>query len=246
MTRSANFPQLCYAQHVRTQALLFLSLAISVGCQPRPRRELFDAQTDEDASAIMAFERPAVPDIVTPEAGLDTDANVGSPEIPPLGRQAIMRWIEARHYRRAEDGLWFCQPRVHAATVPSPHQFEKVCINRTLASTRMAQEFPVGSSAVKELFAADMVTIIGYAVTIKVLPGNTGEAWYWFEQIPGAPANPGLPHPIEADGTISDGLGIRGSGNAGDLCASCHAQAGTVAFPAPAWNYVFTTTPDPY
>lgn len=162
--------------------------------------------------------------------------------IPPLGRTALRRWLQQRYYLQIDEGNWFCHERPHIAPSPSAHAFTKVCINRLLASTTAMVDFPIGSTAVKEIYAADLRTQIGTAVAIKVLVGSSPSAWYWFEQVTPGTVDATLPHPIEPDGVVADGLGLAGSGNAGDLCVPCHELAGTALYPAFGFQNIYTTT----
>ncbi len=154
---------------------------------------------------------PAVPDVPnavdvgTPTdvpAAVDARPNDPAQTPPTTGRVDLEAWIAAGHYRS-----WHCEPAPHASRPPSPHGSDRICSN-DLLSASTAGTFPVGSAAVKELFATPG-NPTGYAVYVKLTDGTDGASWYWYERI----------------GTrqVADGSGA--SGTARSICVGCHSSA---------------------
>jgi hypothetical protein len=190
-----------------------LALTGLAACQPRPRRALDggDAALEDDALVADAGDTDGV--------GASEGGLVVGPEVPPQGRGPIETWIRRGDYR-----AWPCQLTPQPVTAPSPHEFTRICLNQAWRDTMTTSVFPVGAAAVKELYGADLRTIRGYAVMLKVGPGNTSADWYWYERYPAGTQVAMLPESIEPDGTIADNVGT--AGNAMRLCASCHSTAG--------------------
>jgi hypothetical protein len=107
---------------------------------------------------------------------------------------------------------WKCEPEAHDGRSPSPHGKNRVCSNARLSAAG-AGEYPVDAASVKELFAADGVTVSGYGVARHVKSGSTGDTWYWYERT--------------ASGVVADGTGEAGSPKT--VCVACHAGAGSDA-----------------
>lgn len=116
---------------------------------------------------------------------------------PPLGGEALKKWLEAGHYKS-----WKAESVIHDSE--GPH-FGRVraFLNPALFDSMTANndDHPVGSVAVKELYEnGDEVK--GWAVAIKnTLQEGGGSNWYWYENY--------------KDETIEDGQGVF-------LCKACH------------------------
>jgi hypothetical protein len=75
---------------------------------------------------------------------------------------------------------------VHASTGSSPHGMVRVYINDTLEQSLADgnTSHPVGSSAIKELYDADGVTRLGWAVSVKTAEDSgDGMGWYWYRNL---------------------------------------------------------------
>lgn len=139
-------------------------------------------------------------------------------QVPPTtGKVAMREWLAAGHYKQ-----WVCEADAHDATIGvSPHGKQRICSNDALAAHGDG-EYPVGASAVKELYDAEGASIIGYAVYRHVKAGTDGGSWYWYEEVPAD-----HPAPHDKDGIVADGLGD--AGPAMSVCVSCHQAAGSDA-----------------
>lgn len=231
----------------------FLIVCVFVaGCPPRPRRPIdagdgavedaiADAQeldaadggTDASDTIDAPRERPPIPDVV-----FDEDGALSGPEVPPRGHAAIAPWLNFGSYR-----MWSCQRAPHPAPIPSAHAYTRVCLNAQWINTLPSQPFPVGAASVKELYDASLRTITGFAVMLKVGPGNTPADWYWYQRVPAGSMNPMLPVPITPEGIVADGVADR-PGNERTICASCHSTAGEVG--RTGHHFGFTTNVDDY
>lgn len=148
--------------------------------------------------------------------------------VPPITGMADMTaWLNAGHYK-----MWNCETAAHAAIPISPHGMQRICTNDILSSHDTPDEYPVDSSAVKELYDANGANIVGYAVYRHIKAGTTGDTWYWYEVVP---ADSMAPH--DANGIVADGLGD--SGPAKDICVGCHMAAGIDA-DHPGHDFVYT------
>lgn len=120
------------------------------------------------------------------------------------GEPALVReWLQAFMYRG-----WAPQTEIRAT---GQHGGERLYFNAVLAASMRAgaAEHPIGSAAVRELYAGDLKTLKGFALMHKTGPsGLTGEGWYWYE-IFGTSAS--------AEPTVAE-PGARG-------CVGCHAHA---------------------
>lgn len=134
-------------------------------------------------------------------------------QLPPRGAETVEAWIADGFYLD-----WACEPEPHAARSPSPHGVNRICSNAALAAHGDG-EYPVDAASVKELYADDMTTIVGYAVARHVSAGTDGGDWYWYERVPAD-----HPAPHDANGVVADALGT--GGPAKDICVSCHSAAG--------------------
>jgi hypothetical protein len=158
-------------------------------------------------------------------------------ETPPMGAAKIQPWLASGAYKS-----WNCEPAVHTARSPSPHGFDRICMNDVLASNATSTApWPAGAAAVKELYASlSSTTVMGYAVYLKTEANSAGGAnWYWYENVPLSSAFP--PDSSRSDGVV-DGLGT--TGDALTVCIACHAAAGSNAAHTPSPNgHDFVYTP---
>ena len=168
------------------------------------------------------------------------DTNAGTmneEETPPQGAAALQEWLEAGSY---ED--WACEDEVHAARLPSPHGWNRICSNAAISERATESgDWPEGAAAVKELYADERGTEpIGYAVYLKTEEDSAGGAnWYWYEVVPSD-----HPAPHDANGVVADGMGD--SGAAKKICVSCHKEAGADAMHTPSAggrDQVYTPVP---
>lgn len=137
-------------------------------------------------------------------------------QLPPTIGADIESWLAARLY-----DSWACEPAVHAARMPSPHGFNRICSNDAIANAaRASGPWPVGAASVKELYnSASDPAPVGFAVYRKLADDSAdGANWYWYERAP-------------QDGVVADGTGE--SGNAKTICVGCHAGAGIDAMHTP-------------
>ena len=169
------------------------------------------------------------------DKGSDTGAEdtggvpVADAQAPPMGRVALEAWIAEGHYLD-----WHCEAAAHPPVSPSPHANNRICSN-DLLSAHTTGEYPVGAASVKELFADDATTIVGYAVALHTRAGTDGGSWYWYERVP-------LDHPAphDANGVVADATGE--AGPALEICVSCHGAAGIDA-DHPGHDFVYTQVP---
>jgi hypothetical protein len=146
--------------------------------------------------------------------GDDDDDDGNAAQLPPRGRADVEAWIAEGFYLD-----WACEPEPHAARSPSPHGVNRICSNDAL-SAHGDGEYPVDAASVKELYADDMTTIVGYAVATHVAAGKGGADWYWYERVP---ADSAAPH--DENGVVADALGT--DGPALSICVACHSAAGS-------------------
>ncbi len=80
----------------------------------------------------------------------------------------------------------------------------RVYLNDTLVESllRGSRKHPVGAAAVRELYAEDFETLIGYSATLKVSDEDSS-AWHWFERLELAPDSPPKVDTAGAAGCIS-------------------------------------------
>lgn len=94
----------------------------------------------------------------------------------PADPAAIRGWLQAFTYRS-----WTPMTPIRAT---GEHGGERLYFNTTLAASLQAgaQDHPIGSAAVRELYAGDLETLKGFALMHKTGPsGDLGEGWYWYE-----------------------------------------------------------------
>ena len=121
----------------------------------------------------------------------------------PADAAAMAEWLQSFVYRR-----WPPQTEIRAT---GEHGGERLYFNDALAASMRAgaSEHPIGSAAVRELYAADLRTLKGFAVMHKTGPsGPVGEGWYWYEVFSAT---------AQAEPTVA-GPAARG-------CVGCHAHA---------------------
>jgi hypothetical protein len=149
-----------------------------------------------------------------------SNTSKGDAQTPAMGHEAVTAWLAGGAYKQ-----WHCEPSVHAARSPSPHGFNRICSNDVLSADATATgNWPMGSAAVKELYAAETdTTPVGYAVYLKTQADSAaGANWYWYEIVP--LDSTAAPH--DSRGVVADGLGTTGT-PAKDICVGCHAAAGS-------------------
>jgi hypothetical protein len=137
---------------------------------------------------------------------------------PPQGAEAVEAWLTKGDYKE-----WQCEPQVHAARLPSPHGFNRICSNDLVSSKASgSDDWPAGAAAVKELYAsASDKKPVGYAVYLKTKADSAGgDNWYWYERVP---LDAAAPH--DSEGVVADSLGDEGPAKA--ICVGCHVAAGS-------------------
>jgi hypothetical protein len=151
-------------------------------------------------------------------------APAGDLQTPPQGTDAVISaWLTAASYKGAG---WKCEAAVHDARMPSPHGKDKVCNNTKLTTAAAPAKYPFGAASVKELYAADGTTVIGHAVGLKLVDGDSaGPKWYWYENMAGT--------------VVYNGKGM--ADNA-DVCSGCHVGAGSDAMHS-GRDFVYTQVP---
>ncbi len=109
-----------------------------------------------------------------PESRPPSTATVG--EIKDTSLKGINEFLQLAGYKS-----WAAEPEVHVSA--GPHGKVRSYFNETLASSLKEKNtlHPVGSIAVKELYASDGITLNGYAVEGKTSDVPGGDAWLWYE-----------------------------------------------------------------
>jgi hypothetical protein len=148
------------------------------------------------------------------DGGGEGGESTGNAQTPPQGETAVEAWLTKGDYKS-----WKCETAVHDARSPSPHGFNRICVNDALAAEASGTgNWPKGAAAVKELYDAADGPIVGYAVELKMADDSGGGAgWYWYERTAG--------------GVVADGVGD--SGAAKTICVGCHTGAGSDAAHTP-------------
>jgi len=146
-----------------------------------------------------------------PATGVTTlQVNAQTP--PVTGKDDIEAWLAKGDYKE-----WTCEKEPHNAKSPSPHGVNRVCSNLLVAQYKgqLADERPIGSASVKEIWDAAGEVIEGYAVEVKTQATSSGGAsWYWYDRVAG-------------NNVVADGFGDTGS--AKSICVGCHIASGTDA-----------------
>lgn len=157
------------------------------------------------------------------DGGGGSGTTAGDAQTPPQGASAVEAWLTKGDYKK-----WKCEATTHDARSPSPHGFNRICVNDVLAATSTGN-WPKGAAAVKEIYADAAGAIVGYAVELKTADDSGGGAgWYWYERVDGM-------------GVVADGAGTSGAPK--DICVGCHAGAGSDAAHTPspgARDFVYT------
>lgn len=124
-------------------------------------------------------------------------------DVVPADPAAVQAWLQAFAYRG-----WTPMTDIR---MTGEHGGERLFFNPVLAASWRAgaQEHPLGSAAVRELYLADLKTLKGFALMHKTGPsGQVGEGWFWYEIFgTTAEAEPAVAQP-----------GAR-------TCVGCHAHA---------------------
>ena len=127
--------------------------------------------------------------------------NAMADEVPRKPRK-LLAWLQAATYRATFTG----EPAVRPSAIHGPQVRVWYSPELVQALADGTVPFPKRAAMVKELYAADGVTVAGYSVMAKVRrrSGRNGEGWFWYEAV-NAPAVDFI------------GRGVR-------LCSSCHTQ----------------------
>lgn len=158
---------------------------------------------DHDAPMPAPFVTPLVTPVVAEVVAPPVVASASSDATVPDDLAQVREWLQTFRYRG-----WTPQTEIRAT---GEHGGERLYFNPTLARSMSsgASEHPIGSAAVRELYAGDLKTLKGFALMRKTGPsGIVGEGWFWYE-IFGTTA--------AAEPTVS-GPGVRD-------CVGCHAHA---------------------
>ncbi len=191
----------------RMTRLLPVACALSfAACGSTPAQNPMDLSTTQNPDLTRAADLSQIADMA------------GVTQTPPItGQSDIEAWIALGYYKS-----WHCEPAPHAARSPSPHGINRICSNDVLSATASNAEYPVGSAAVKELYAADMVTITGYAMYRHLSLGMTGDG--------GTPVDTGADwYYYERTGMNLVAVGTGDSGTPLSICVACHKAAGSDA-----------------
>ena len=120
-----------------------------------------------EAAPVTIEAPPAVVAAVTP---------VVSGDAVPVDPLALRDWLQGFAYR-----IWTPQTEIRAT---GEHGGERLYFNALLTRSMKAgaQDHPIGSAAVRELYSGDLKTLKGFALMHKIGPsGPTGAGWYWYE-----------------------------------------------------------------
>jgi hypothetical protein len=168
--------------------LVAVALACAkLGCEATPATSA--------TSAAPAATPVAAPVVAAAPAKLDLTV--------PADPAELRAWLQAFSYRG-----WTPQTDIRAT---GEHGGERLYFNDVLTRSMRAgaAEHPLGSAAVRELYAGDLRTLKGFALMHKTAPSGTiGEGWFWYE-ILGTTA--------EAEPSVAE--------PAARACVGCHAHA---------------------
>lgn len=136
----------------------------------------------------------------------DMAAEMSNPSFDaPAEKGALFSWLQARSYEQLpNDGMIHPANSAHGRAI-------KVFFNKTLDDSIKANNpsHPVGSVAVKELYTEDMMTLRGWAVSIKTQADSAGgQGWYWYEVF-----------------STTSGASPVAAGQGVSLCTGCHSGA---------------------
>jgi Cytochrome P460 len=158
-------------------------------------------------SAVVLLLAACVAEDAGPGGG-DAGQLAGTAQTPPTTAPELEQWLADGVYES-----WHCEADVHASRSPSPHGYNRICVNDAVADhIDETDPWPEGAAAVKELYSdAKAKQPKGYAVYLKVAEdSDQGAGWYWYERI--------------GDSVPADGLGNAGA--AKSVCVGCHLSAG--------------------
>lgn len=151
----------------------------------------------------------APPSAVKPTVVAAPPVEVVKPVVVAPGRvpeaARVQGWLQEFNYRGRG---WTPMTELRAT---GEHGGERLYFNDVLAASWRAgaQEHPLGSAAVRELWSGDLMTLKGFALMHKTgASGDVGEGWFWFEVF-GTTA--------DARPTVAE-AGARG-------CVGCHSHA---------------------
>ncbi|MBM4270058.1 MAG: hypothetical protein FJ144_26230 [Deltaproteobacteria bacterium] len=121
----------------------------------------------------------------------------------PTDDSALFTYLQSGRYRSFAG-----ESRIHPSTGPhgvGVRSYVNGILERSLDSG--ADTHPIGSAAIKELYAGDGATLLGWAVEVKTQSDSAGgQGWYWYEVF----------------STTDGSRPISGQGN--PICTGCHAQ----------------------
>jgi len=138
----------------------------------------------------------------------DDDDQAETDATPPYGELADTELATIKEFVLGNEyGDWEATG-IRAATLNSPHGPARIFFNATLVDSIEAghSSHPKGSIVVKEVYEADMATLMGYALDVKIRNGSGANTWLFYE---------GLAPKYDE---------VREIGS--DACAGCH-SAGT-------------------
>ncbi|HRW10070.1 MAG TPA: cytochrome P460 family protein [Caldilineaceae bacterium] len=155
-------------------------------------------------STMMAEQMTADP--MTPaemEAFVDAEtlAAIAAIDQLPRGQENLLPYLQEMTYT-----TWLAESATHPST--GPHGYVRSYMNGVLADSITAgnAEHPTGAAVVKELYARDAETLIGWAAYVKTQADSAdGDGWYWYENF-----------------STTDNSEVVADGNGVPLCVSCH------------------------
>jgi hypothetical protein len=167
--------------------------------------EVGDMSMDEaDRESLQTVMTAATGSIMQPRAAAGV-----SPGLVPTDTNELFAYLNAKDYEAFSNR----ESGTHPSTGPHSKFGRPV---RTFFSDELAASLeagnashPAGSSAVKEMYLDDGVTLEGWAVAVKTLDDSDGgNGWFWLEFV------------STTDPTV---LGGGEAGNGVPLCTGCHA-----------------------
>ncbi|MEZ4382301.1 MAG: hypothetical protein R3A79_13195 [Nannocystaceae bacterium] len=147
----------------------------------------------EEATAPAAAEGHPLAPAADAALGLGLLAEAALPEAaaterPPASPAAIGDWLRGYGYRE-----WSAPSQ---ATPTGERGGARILLNQALSASLAADapRHPIGAAAVRELYEADLETLKGLALMVKVGDGDgnaeEGGAWLWYETFAVAEAGP--------------------------------------------------------